>query len=147
MPGLTWPGKGPRESGRFRSPLPSQQFAQVLGNTLNPNQTPSPAPTGILPIRAIYLLSLPQIDSTILNFGFNTSTPDGAFSFVFKWIGGVWNNWVTLPDGSTRPAGCIPQVLNWLAYRDFSTVIVSSLPVLGAGDLVGKPLFLIKWKT
>jgi hypothetical protein len=145
MPGLTWPGRGPTGAKKFRGPQEAQAFAQVLGNALNPNQAPSVAPTGFPPIEAIYLLSLPNVDSD--NYGFNTSTPDGAFHFVFKWLDAEWNCWVTMPDGSVRPAGCIPLVFNWTGWLDFSTVIVSSLVVLGHGDLSGATMFLVKWKT
>jgi hypothetical protein len=144
---LLWPGAGPFRGLRLTSPAHAGASPSPLGVALNPFHPPTYLPTGLLPIEAIYRLSLPVLDESIVSFGFNTATPDGSFNFVFKWIGGVWNMWTTMPDGTVRTAGCVPLVINWCRYTDFSAVIISGLPVLGQGDLVGGTLLLIKWKV
>jgi hypothetical protein len=102
---------------------------------------------GLPRISAIYQIPFPVNDPSIVNFSFPVKTADGSFVFLFKWFSAIslWNCWVTMPDNTIRPAGCIPLVLNWMGYRDFSLVFIDDQPSFGIGDLVGSTMLLVKW--
>lgn len=98
------------------------------------------------PVAASYLVNYPSIDPLTVAFSFQSQTPAGNFSFEFRFLGGVWNGWATLPSGEVRPFGCVPDVVDWTGFLDFGIVIVSGLPALGQGDLVASSsLYLIAW--
>ena len=142
-----WPGPGPYRPTRFAGPDASKAYPQVTGIAFNPSAPVPEALGGLSRIETIYQLPLPVFDPSILNFSFPAAVAEGPFSFVFKWFTSMsaWNCWVTMPDGTVRPAGCIPLVLNWMAWRDFSLVIISNLAALGMADLSESALLLVKW--
>jgi hypothetical protein len=143
----TWPGRGPNRVDRFPRQKLSTAYAVAVGYSLNLSVVDDTVPSKIPPVEKIYMLTLPTVDSTIVNYGFSISLADGSFSFAFKWLGSVWNCWVTMPDGTIRPAGCYPQVPNWTAYKDWGLVLLSNKTILGQADLNGAVMFLLKWKT
>lgn len=97
--------------------------------------------------KSLNLINLPAIDPGVVAFTFTTQTQDGAWTFVFKYVNGRWNAWVTLPSGEVRQAGCVPDVVNWSGFLDFGLVLISSSAALGLNDLTssGTSLVLIGW--
>jgi hypothetical protein len=97
--------------------------------------------------KSISVVNLPAASVGAMAFSFETTTADGSWAFLFAWMNGRWNAWVTLPSGEVRQAGCVPRVVNWTGFLDFGMVILSDLASLGLGDLVsvGTSLVLIAW--
>ena len=103
------------------------------------------------PIKSLYLVNMPQGDTTAVNFQFETQNADGSWSFLLAWsLNPVdnayqWNGWATLPSGEVRQFGCIPGVINWTGYPDFGLVWLSTLAKLGQLDIWNASLVLIDW--
>jgi hypothetical protein len=97
--------------------------------------------------RSMNLINMPVLPDGTLAFTFSSSTADGSWTFVFKWLAGKWNAWVTLPSGEVRQAGCVPNVVDWSTFADYGFVIVSSLTALGLNDLAsaGTSMVIIAW--
>jgi hypothetical protein len=144
---LVWPGKGPNQAKRFRAPPLSTAYAATQGLTINIAAAVPQALGGLPAIAKLYQIPFPVVDPSIVNFSFTTSTPEGSWSFLFKWYAAMasWNCWVTMPDGTIRATGCIPLVLNWMGYADFSVVFLGDQAAFGQSDLVGSSMLLIVW--
>ena len=79
------------------------------------------------------------------NFQFDAIDSDGTFKFLFKWINGQWNCWVTLPNGQTRQAGVYPNVVSWSGCLDYSLVFETNLPEINYSSLLMTKLYILKW--
>lgn len=98
------------------------------------------------PVSRITIVNLPAVDASIYRFDFNTTTPVGALGVEFVWSD-RWHAWATLPDGSVRQFGCVPNVISWTGFTDYGVVIISDLTVIGHGDLVAGhvTLLFLEW--
>ena len=96
-------------------------------------------------IIAAEALNFPDID-LVENFQFDCTTSYGNFNFLFKWMNGRWNSWVTLPDGTIRQAGVYPNVISWTGHTDYGIVFVTDLTAIDYSSLFLTELKLLKWE-
>lgn len=79
------------------------------------------------------------------NFQFNCACESGSFTFLFKWLNGRWNLWVTFPDGSVRQAGVEPNVASWSAFSDYGLIFATNLSKIDYNSLFLTEMALLTW--
>lgn len=90
------------------------------------------------------LIQFPEGEVTE-NFTFDCATESGIFSFHFKWLNDRWNLWVTLPDGTIRQAGTVPEVISWSEFDDFGLVFKTDMQTIDYNGLMQTEMYLITW--
>lgn len=79
------------------------------------------------------------------NFQFDAIDADGVFKFLFKWMNGRWNCWVTLPNGETRGAGVYPNVTSWSGFLDYGLLFKTDLAEINFQNLLMTEIYILKW--
>jgi hypothetical protein len=92
------------------------------------------------------LVNMPSVDEGTYAFTFTTAVGGASFTFVFKWLNGVWNGWAALPSGEVRQFGCVPNVVGWTGFADYGVAIISTLTAIGLNDLANVSLYLFVWE-
>jgi len=84
----------------------------------------------------VYTLYPPTVPSGTLNFSFTATIAAQAWVFNFQWRTDHWTAVVTLPDGTLRESGVIPEVINWSRNTDYNlTFSLSSADEIGLDDI------------
>lgn len=96
-------------------------------------------------IKQAELIPWPESDITD-NFEFEAIASAGTFVFKFKWLNDRWNLWVTLPDGTVKQAGTVPEIISWTGSNDYGLILKSSLDFLDYNSLFMAGMYLITWQ-
>lgn len=95
-------------------------------------------------IKAVEKIPFPQ-NTNAENFMFDCMTEKGTFSFHFRFFGGVWQCWVTLPAGIVRQIGVYPNVISGSGNTDVGFVFKTNMPEIGKSSLFFTELYLLTW--
>lgn len=80
------------------------------------------------------------------DFSFSAVHPDGVFRFRFRFFGGRWNGWATLPSGEVRAFGVLPGVISWAGFPDYGIIFSTSLTKIERSKLRDTTLYVITWE-
>lgn len=94
--------------------------------------------------KQVCLVKYPETDFSD-NFEFDTVHPDGVFNFHFRYFGGKWHGWCTLPSGEIRAFGVLPFVLSWTGFSDYGLYFDTSLQSISRSDLANTSLYIVSW--
>lgn len=94
-----------------------------------------------------YQINFPNFDATVTpNITFNSKVGSDLFSFTFR-FNVIWRGWCTMPDGSIRQLGIIPNVLNWSRFQDWSLMFLFSGQSIGQLDLINSTMVVLQWQA
>lgn len=94
--------------------------------------------------KKVELVTFPNVELQD-NIKFDAVAEAGTFTFHFKWFNGRWNLWVTLPDGTIREAGVIPNILNWTGSQDYGLCFKTNLSEIDFSSLKLTEILIITW--
>ena len=79
------------------------------------------------------------------DFQFDVVTEDGNFNLHFIWQNERWDCFATIPDGTVRQAGVVPNLCSWTGFRDYGISFKSDLDSFTYETLFDSEIYICVW--